>query len=225
MKPGPLAGDSLNRSGFAALTPGETPSAEALWRAVGRTRGLVEALLPGIGFLTVYTLSENLVWAVSAPAALAVLFILARVITRSPVMSALAGLIGIAASAGMALWSGRAEDNFLLGFGTNALFIVVLLVSLLVRRPLIGFLAGLIVGDDRWHTQKGVMRVSVWATWLWIAVFGARLGIQVPLYVAGEVSALAITKLVMGVPLYAAALWFTWLLMRAVYGSRETEQK
>jgi len=26
----------------------------------------------------------------------------------------------------------------------------------------------------------------------------------------------------MGIPLYAAALWLTWLLMRAVYRGRET---
>lgn len=225
MAPSSPMGDPANRAGFAALTPGETPSAEALWQAVGKTRGLIEALAPGVGFLTVYTLTGNLLWSVSAPAGLAVVFILARVLSKTPVMSAIAGLIGIAASAGVALWSGRAEDNFLLGFGVNALFVVVLLISLLLRRPLIGFIAAMMVGDDAWYRQKGVVRVAVWATWLWIVVFSARLGVQVPLYVAGEVAALALTKLVMGLPLYAAALWFTWLLMRAVYGSRTLEQK
>jgi hypothetical protein len=37
------------------------------------------------------------------------------------------------------------------------------------------------------------------------------------------VSTLAITKLMMGIPLYAAVLWLTWLLMRAVYRGRDAK--
>jgi hypothetical protein len=47
---------------------------------------------------------------------------------------------------------------------------------------------------------------------MWVGIFGLRLAIQVPLYLAGEVSALAIAKLVLGVPLYAAGLWVTWVM-------------
>jgi hypothetical protein len=55
------------------------------------------------------------------------------------------------------------------------------------------------------------------ATVLWIALFVGRLAVQLPLYFAGSVGALGVAKLVMGIPLYAAALWITWLLFRAVY--------
>lgn len=215
---------SLSGSGFAALRPGETPTPQALWAAVGKTRGLIEALLPGIGFLTVYTLTGNLLWSVAAPSALALSFIVARAVTKSPLLSALAGLAGILASAGVAMWSGRAEDNFLLGFGVNALSIAVLLGSLVVKKPLIGVITGLLVNDETWDEKKGVMRVAVWATWLWISVFSLRLSVQVPLYLSQSVSALALTKLAMGVPLYAAALWFTWLLMRSVYSPAPEKQ-
>ena len=211
------ARDALKRSAFGAIDPGEAPTPQALWHALGKTRGLVEALLPGLGFLAVYTLTGDLVWSVSAPALLAVGFIAARAITRSPLMSAVAGLIGILASATVALLSGRAEDNFLLGFIVNALWVAGLLVSLALRRPLIGVVYGLLTAEPGWHDIVGVRRVAAIATWMWVGVFSARLVAQVPLYLAGEVSALAVTKLLMGVPLYAAALWVTWLLMRAVY--------
>ncbi len=211
---------ALGQSAFATVRPGETPTGEALWAAVGKTRGVVEALVPGIGFLVVYTLTQSLVWAVSAPLLVAAIFILARVLQKSPVMPAVAGLVGIGASAGVALWSGRAEDNFLLGFFVNALWALGLLVSLAVRRPLVGIVAGVLVGDQSWRSDVATRRVATSATWLWVAVFSARLGVQLPLYFAGQVSALALAKLVMGVPLYAAALWFTWLLMRAVYRGR-----
>jgi hypothetical protein len=214
---------ALGESAFGTVRPGEAPTSEALWAAVGRTRGVIEALLPGIGFLVVYTLTQDLVWSVSAPLAVAVAFILARLVQKSPVMPAIAGLVGIAASAGVALWSGRPEDNFLLGFLVNGLWVVGLLISLAVRRPLVGVFAAVLVGDESWRSDPATRRVATSATWLWVGVFSARLAVQLPLYFAGQVSALALAKLMMGIPLYAAALWFTWLLMRAVYRGREAK--
>lgn len=212
---------ALGDTAFASVKPGEAPTGEALWAAVGRTRGVVEALLPGIGFLLTYTMTQNLVWSVSAPLVVAIAFILARLVQKSPVMPAIAGLVGIAASAGVALWSGRAEDNFVLGFVVNGLWVVGLLISLAARRPLVGVFAGVLVGDESWRSDPGTRLVATGATWLWVGVFSARLAVQLPLYFAGQVSALALAKLLMGIPLYAAALWFTWLLMRAVYRGRE----
>lgn len=216
---------ALARSGFAAVQPGEEPRGEALWAAVGGTRGLVEALLPGLSFLMVYTLTQNLLWSVAAPTLFAIGFILARLVTKTPVMSAVAGLIGIAASAGVALFSGRAEDNFLLGFVVNGLWIFAIVVSLILRKPLVGVLAVLLTGDSSWREDPASRRVSITATWMWLGVFAGRLGVQLPLYFAGAVSQLALAKLLMGIPLYAAALWITWLLMRAVHRGKELAAK
>lgn len=212
--------EAIEKSAFAAVKPGEKPEPGALWAAVGKTRGVVEALVPGIGFLTVYTITGDVVWSVSAPVALAVVFIIARLVQRSPAMPAVAGLIGIAASAGVALFSGRAEDNFILGLVTNAVWVVGLLVSLAVRRPLVGVIATVLSGDSRWASSVATKRIAVITTWMWVGVFSLRLMVQVPLFLAGEVASLALAKLVMGVPLYAIALWFTWLLMRAAYRGR-----
>jgi len=206
-------------SGLGALAPGETPTVEALWSAVGKTRGLIESVGPGLGFLITYTLTGDVLPSVSAPVALSVLFIVVRVFQRTALLPALAGLGGIAASAGIALWSGRAEDNFLLGFGANAVWLALLLGSLVVRHPLLGYLAGSLAGDRNWRDQAGTRHVAYVTTWLWAALFALRLAIQVPMYLSASITALAATKLIMGLPLYAAWLWVTWLLYRAVYGS------
>jgi len=211
---------ALGGAGFGAIKPGETPTVEALWQAVGKTRGLVESLAPGLGFLITFTVTGELVLSVAAPVSLAVVFILVRLVQRTPLMPAVAGLIGIGASAGVALWSGRAEDNFVLGFVVNALWLAVLLISLLVRRPILGYLAGALAGDAAWRSQPGTLRIAMVATVLWVGLFGLRLLVQVPLYLSASIGALAAAKLVMGLPLYAAWLWVTWLLYRAVYGSR-----
>ena len=54
-------------------------------------------------------------------------------------------------------------------------------------------------------------------TWLWAGFFALRLGVQVPLYFANLPEWQAVSKLVMGVPLYAVMLWVSWLMVRAVY--------
>ncbi len=216
---------ALGSAGFGAIKPGETPTVEALWQAVGKTRGLVESLAPGLGFLITYTVTGELVLSVAAPVVLAVVFIVVRLVQRTPVMPAVAGLIGIGASAGVALWSGRAEDNFILGFVVNALWLAVLLVSLVVRRPVLGYLAGALAGDPEWRSQPGTRRIATVATALWVGLFSLRLLVQVPLYLSASIGALAAAKLVMGLPLYAAWLWVTWLLYRAVYGSRATRSR
>ncbi len=211
---------AARRSGFARVEPGERPTAHALWAAVGGVRGLVESLLPGFLFLVVFTITGDVTPSVLIPVGIAVLFVLVRAVMRSPIMPAVVGLVGIALSAGLALWSGRAEENFLLGFVINAVWLVALLVSLAVRRPLIGVITALLTGDHAWRADAAKRTVLTVTTWLWVAMFTLRLGVQVPLYLAEQAAALAATKLLMGLPLYAAVLWVTWLMVRAVYARR-----
>lgn len=208
---------AARRSGFARVEPGERPTAHALWGAVGGVRGLVESLLPGFLFLIVFTITGDVAPSVLIPVGIAVLFVLVRAIMRSPMMPAVIGLIGIALSAGLALVTGRAEENFLLGFVINGVWLVALLVSLAVRRPLIGIITALLTGDHEWRSDPAKRTVLTVTTWLWVALFSLRLGVQVPLYLAEQAAALAATKLLMGLPLYAAVLWVTWLMVRAVY--------
>ncbi len=210
---------SLEQSAFAAVTPGSTPTAADIWGALGGPRGLVESLLPGLAFLTVYSLTQSLLWSVGAPVVVSIGFILTRLVQRSPIQPALVGFLGIAASAAVAILSGRPENNFVLGLWVNGLSLTVLLLSLIVGRPLIGVIAGFLTGDRDWRNDRAKFTMAVVATLLWVGMFGLRLAVQVPLYLAGEgsVQALASARLLMGVPLYGATLWLTWLLLRSVY--------
>ncbi len=213
--------ERLRQSAFGTVTPGQTPTASDIWSAVGGVRGLVEAIVPGLTFLTVFSLTGVLVWSVLAPLGLALVFVVARVFSRSTVQPALIGMGGLAASAGVALWSGRPEDNFVLGLWVNGIGLTAMVVSILVGRPLIGVISGLLVSDSQWRADRAKRRLATIATTLWVGLFGARLIVQVPLFLQGAVAELAIARLVMGLPLYALVLWLSWLLMRSVYRSRE----
>ncbi|WP_233245437.1 DUF3159 domain-containing protein [Homoserinimonas hongtaonis] len=211
-------GDAARGAGIGAVTPGEVPTAKSLLAAVGGVRGLIESILPGLGFLVVYTLTKDLLLSVSVPLVVAVAFVVVRAATKSMVMPAVAGLIGIGVSAVLALMTGRAEDNFLPGLIINVVSLTVLLVSILVRWPLIGLIVGVLTGElTEWRDDRTKRRVLTVATWLWVGLFAARLLVQAPLYFAGEPELLGGAKLIMGVPLYAAMLWVTWLLVRAAF--------
>ncbi|HNP15473.1 MAG TPA: DUF3159 domain-containing protein, partial [Terrimesophilobacter sp.] len=200
------------------VAPGEVPTGSSLLRAVGGVRGLVEAILPGLGFLVVYAITREVLPSVIAPVVLALAFVIVRLVSRTPATQAFAGVFGIALSAGLALFTGRAEDNFALGLIINVVSLAVLLVSLAVRWPLIGLVAGVLTNElTEWRKNKAKRRVLTVATWLWVGVFSLRLAVQAPLYFTQQTELLAAMKLLMGVPLYAAMLWVTWLLVTSVY--------
>lgn len=215
---------AAQRSGFGRVAPGEAPTGAALLAAMGGVRGLIESILPGFAFLIVYTITQQLLPSVLIPVGIAVLFLVIRLVMRSPWTPAIAGIVGIALSAGLALLTGRAEDNFVPGFIINAVFLAALLVSIAVRWPLIGVIASLITGEGSgWRLDRAKFRVALIATVLWCGLFAVRLGVELPLYFSGATQALAGLKLVLGVPFYAAMLWVTWLLTRTVYSREERD--
>lgn len=211
-------GSAVRKAGIGQVAPGEVPTARSLLKAVGGVRGLVEAILPGLGFLIVYAVTRQVLPSVIAPVAVALAFVVVRLATRTPATQAFAGVFGIALSAGFALLTGRAEDNFVLGLWINVASIVLLLVSLAIRWPVVGLIAGILTNEwTAWREDRAKRRILTLATWLWVGLFSLRLAVQVPLYFSGQTEWLAATKLLMGVPLYAALLWITWLLVKSVY--------
>lgn len=213
---------SVERSAFATVTPGSTPTAHDIWSAVGGVRGVVESVAPGVVFLVVFSLTGNLVWSVSAPALIALGFTVLRLVQRQAVQSALAGVLGIVASAAVAILSGSAANYFSLGLWVNLGGFLAMLMSIVLKRPIIGIVSSILVSDPTWREDRAVVTMATIATWLWVGLFAARLAVQTPLYLLEAVAQLAMARLVMGVPLYALALWMSWLLMRSVYRERET---
>ncbi|MBG6108023.1 DUF3159 domain-containing protein [Frigoribacterium sp. CG_9.8] len=210
--------DAMRKTGLGQVAPGEVPTGRSLLKAVGGLRGLVESILPALAFLVLYATTKNLPLSVLVPVALAVVFVVVRLVTRTPITQAFAGIVGIAISAILALVSGRPEANFLPGIVVNSVSLAVLLVSILARWPLIGVIVGFLTNETtQWREQKAKRRVLYLTTWLWAGLFALRLAVEVPLYLAQQAEWLAGAKLLLGIPLYAGMLWVTWLLVRAVY--------
>ncbi len=172
--------------------------------------------MPPVAFVVAYTASGQDT-TISAAVALVFGFALAvaRLLRRETVQHTLTGLIGIGIAAFIATRTGKAENFFLPGLLANAAYATAYLVSIVIRRPLIGVIVSGISGEgSAWRQDRAKMRVYDRASWLWVGLFLLRLVVQLPLYLAGSVTALGVARTAMGLPLFALGIWLTWLLIR-----------
>lgn len=197
-----------------------------LLTTVGGVRGILETVLPGFLFIMVFAFTSNLTWALIASIGLGVIFMIIRLVKRSTLIQAGSGLLGILICAFAARNSGNAKDYYVPGFYVSAAYMVGLIISVVVRWPLIGLLFGFIRNEGtEWRKKPERLRRYQVATWILIAVFALRLAVQIPMYFSDQVVSLGLARALMGVPLYAAALWFAWLVSRpAVAAGSEPSQ-
>jgi Protein of unknown function (DUF3159) len=184
--------------------------------ALGGAHGVADSSLPGLAFVIGYTVSGGgLRPAIIAALAVAVVMTGVRLARRETLQFALAGLVGVGIAAFIAERTGRAEDFFLPGLLLNAGYALAYAISIWIRWPLIGVLAGPLVGEGmEWRKEPSRVAVYVKASWIWVGVFLVRLAVQLPLYLAGSVVALGIAKAAMGVPIFVVAIWLTYLVLR-----------
>lgn len=204
----------------AGLDPAESSSThKVVWSAMGGWRGILESVLPSLAFVILFTIRpEPLILSLGVSVGLAAVFTLVRLAQKSPPSAALGGLIAAVAAAALALWTGRGADNFVPGLITNAVYGSVILVSALIGWSLIGLAVGFLMGEGTaWRNDRRKRRAYFWLGIAWAALFFARLAVQLPLYLAGDVTALGTLKLIMGLPLFAPLIAVTWLVVRALH--------
>ena len=198
-----------------------------LSRAIGGWRGMVDSSLPSLVFLIVYLASHhNLktsVWAALIAGAVIAVW---RLIRRQSIQQVLAGFVGVAISAWIATKTGNAANFFLPGLLLNAAYALGLIISVLVRWPIVGLAVGGATGDlTGWRKDPQLRRVYNMATWLFAGVFVLRLAVQLPLYFAGAVGALAVAKIVTGIPPYALAAWLTYRMVKPPFMAAKARKK
>ncbi|MEU8800139.1 DUF3159 domain-containing protein [Spirillospora sp. NPDC048819] len=189
-----------------------------LSKALGGVRGMIEAAVPVIAFTGTYVVIEDVKLAVVAGIGAAVVLLGVRLAQRSSPQFVLNSLVGIAIAAFFALRSGKAEDAFLPGIMLNAGYAAVMIFSIAVRWPIVGFIIGSVTGDPTaWRRDPGIVKLCSRLTWLLLLPCVARVVVQYPIYIAdGDQSGLlGAAKIAMGWPLQVAALSaMVWLLAR-----------
>jgi hypothetical protein len=190
---------------------------KSLLEGMGGKLGITETILPSVLFGASFALTGQAIIAVSLAGGTSTLFILYRLITRKSASSALIGAMAVGFAAWLALREGgEAVDYFVPGFITNAVYGSVLLISILVRWPIIGVLVEILRGNaTSWRKDRKKLTIYSLVTAMWVGFFSLRLAVQVPLYLAGSAELLATARVAMGPPLYALVILVTWLILRA----------
>lgn len=197
-----------------------------LERAIGGWRGMVDTGLPTVVFISVYVVAaRQLAPALIAAVGLGVVLAGYRLIRRQPLQQVLTGFLGLAIAAGFSALTGQAENFFLPGLITNAVYGTAFVVSILIRWPLLGVAMGYLTGDGTaWRRDVGLMRTYAAASWIWVGVFFGRLIVQAPLYLAGSVELLGVARVVMGWPLFLAGAYLTYRVLAPIYRAKRATQ-
>jgi hypothetical protein len=186
--------------------------------SIGGWTGMVITALPTVVFVAVNA-TAGLRPAIVAAIGTGVVLAGYRLARRQPTQQALSGLFAVLIAALIAARTGQARGYFLLGIWASFAYAVPFIVSIAVRRPLIGWLWEFldpadphpVPGAPPWHKRRLLLRGYTWATLIGTVLFLARGSVQAALYHKNLTGWLSVAKIAMGTPLYiiavAAAFW------------------
>jgi hypothetical protein len=202
--------------GLSQSEEGLKLDAQSLLHASGGKLGIVESISPSLLFIAVFLTTKNATAAVIVALSCSVVFLIYRLIRRQALVQVLVGALVVGISAWFALRpGGDTRDFFLPDLITNAIYFVPLTVSILIRWPIVGLIMGFIRQEGiLWRKDSKLLRRYSLATAVLASVFAIRLLVKVPLYISNDLTAMSLAKALMGVPMWAAALWICWLIVK-----------
>ena len=209
--------------GVKTTDDGYKVDAKSLIASVGGVQGFIEATVPGLVYVLSFAIWQDLTISIVSVSIAMVALIIRHFLAKRPASALVGPVLGIALAIYLAQRpEGQPRDFYLTGFVTNAAYGGALLLSVLVRFPLIGVLVGFMTDQGlRWRKERRKVRFFNLVTWLWVAFFASRLAVQLPMYLANDVVSLGFTRIVMGTPYFLMMIWISWLLLRKVVSAKQ----
>lgn len=190
-------------------------SPERLLAQAGGVGGVIYSSLPVVVFVIASSVS-GLVSAIVAALAVAALILAWRLIRHDSAQPAISGFFGVALCALIAYVLGESKGYFLLGIWMSLVWAVVVAVSVVIRRPLVGYAWSWITGrGDGWRRVPRAVYAFDVASVAWVLVFAARFVVQGLLYHADRTGWLAVARIGMGWPLTVLAALATYAAIKA----------
>ena len=163
--------------------------------ALGGVRGMLEAAVPTVAFTVIFLTQHDLRLAIYVSLACAGVLLAVRLVQRSSVQFVFNALVGIGIGALFAWRAARGGGDegeqalayFLPGLLYNLGYAGVMIFTIVVRWPLVGFIVGSVAGDPTaWHQDRNVVRLCSRLTWLRALPCVLRVAVQGPIYLAGR---------------------------------------
>ncbi|CAB4747501.1 MAG: DUF3159 domain-containing protein [Actinobacteria bacterium] len=188
---------------------------DKVMQALGGKKGLIDSGLPAVVFLIVFNLNKDLKNALTSAVILSAILAIIRLARKDTVQHAVSGVLGVLICAYFANKSGNASDFYIPKLLTNLAYGSAYLIGNLVGWPLLGVVLGPLLGENfLWRLDPARKAIYIKASWIWVAMFFARIAVQYPIYRSGNVNLLGSVNLAMGYPLFFAAAYLSWLVIK-----------
>ncbi|KUH97934.1 hypothetical protein AU190_22170 [Mycolicibacterium acapulense] len=192
----------------------QSTKANAVLDQMGGVSGLIYSTLPVVAFVPI-SQTVGLIPAIVAALGVAGIILAWRLARRESAQPAISGFFGVGICALIAYVMGESKGYFLLGIWTSLFWAAVFTVSVVVRRPVVGYVWGWVNGHGRdWRGVRRAVTAFDVATLFWAAVFASRFIVQRHLYDADQTGWLGVARISMGWPLTAVAAVVTYLAIR-----------
>jgi Protein of unknown function (DUF3159) len=189
---------------------------ESLRELLGGRAGAIDATVPVVAFVIGFGVTRSPAWGGGVAVLAAALLGAYRLARGRRPRAVLLGLLGVAVAVLVALYTGRAVDFFLVQIVSNAASALAWAVSIVIRWPLLGLVVGTALGNrTAWRRDPDLLRGYQRASWAWVAQYLVRLAVFVPLFVADQVLALGVARVLLTWPLVAVCVAVSWPLLRS----------
>lgn len=197
-------------------TQTSSPRGATVLQQMGGVSGLIYSSLPVLVFVPVSS-AFGLVPAIVAALGVATAILVWRLFRRESTQPAISGFFAVAISALIAYLVGASKGYFLLGIWMSLFWAIVFAASVVIRRPVVGYIWGWVHTQDRgaWRDVRRAVRAFDIATLVWVLVFTSRFVVQHHLYDADQTGWLGFARIAMGWPLTAVAALVTYLAIKA----------
>ncbi|WP_330460305.1 DUF3159 domain-containing protein [Streptomyces sp. NBC_00820] len=187
----------------------------ALFEAFGGVRGMVETVLPGLLFVTIFTINKDLHIAAIAALAVSLLLVVVRLVRKDTMKHAFSGVFGVAFGVVFAMFTGNAKDFYLPGMLYTLGLALAYIVTTLAGVPLIGLILGPVFKENlSWRTRNpGRKKAYAKASWAWGLILLAKCAILFPLYWWADTAQLGWVLVILKIPPFLLAVWLTWVFL------------
>ncbi|MEU0004618.1 DUF3159 domain-containing protein [Streptomyces sp. NPDC006314] len=205
----------------------------ALFEAFGGVRGMVETVVPGLLFVTIFTIDKNLHLAAIAALVVSLVLVAVRLVRKDTVKHAFSGVFGVAFGVVFAMFTGNAKDFYLPGMLYTLGLALAYIITTLAGVPLIGLILGPVFKENlSWRTRNpGRKKAYAKASWAWGLILLAKCAILFPLYWWADTTQLGWVLVALKIPPFLLAVWLTWVFLAKapapidVFAEMEAEEK
>ena len=188
---------------------------ETVVNALGGKKGLIDSGIPSVVFLLTFNFRHDLQFSLISALALSLILAIVRLAKKDTIQHAISGVLGVVICAFFANRSGNPSDFYIPKLLTNLAYGSAYLIANLTGWPILGVVLGPLLGENfEWRKNPERKRVYIRASWIWVAMFFARIAVQYPIYRSGNVNLLGTVNLAMGYPLFFAAAYGSWLVIK-----------